>query len=194
MKFHIMCCSLLVVLAASRVLADSCVGASSVAATNQHYKVDGQADREGKKWSYVLTDLKTGKKRTGPLPKIEWHAHLQFFLSQDGKRFAVLDASAGHHLTNRFMIYNSEGKLISSLGVNDILTKDEQTKIQQSISHIQWLKYDPKSRSYGDYLPDENAVRLTTKADRKVVISLADGKLIKKKRKNGEQENPPDKE
>jgi hypothetical protein len=92
----------------------------------------------------------------------------------------VLDASAGHHLTNRFMIYSSEGKLIASLGVHDILTKDEQTEVQRSISHIQWLEYDPKSRSYGDYLSDENAVSLTTKADRKVAISLTDGRLIQK--------------
>lgn len=179
MKSRVMLFSFLVVLAASCVLADSCVGTSSVAATNQHYRVDGQADREGNKWNYVLTDLKTGEKRTGPLPGIELHAHLYFFLSQDGERFAMLDASAGHHLANRFMIYNSNGKLISSLGINDILTKNEQTQVQQSVSHIWWLKHDPKSRSYGKYLPDENAVSLTTMSERDVVISLVDGKLIK---------------
>ena len=174
-------CLLIFVLGASRVLADSCVGASSVAATNQQYRVDGQVDRDTKKWTYVLTDVKTGEKRTGPLPEIEWHAHLYFFLSQDCKRFAVLDASAGHHLTNRFLIYSAEGKLIASLGVNDILTKDEQAKVDQSISHIHWLKHDPTSRSYGKCLPSENTVSLTTVADRTVVISLADGKLIKNK-------------
>ena len=174
-------CVFIFVLGASRGLADKCVGASSVAATNQQYRVDGQVDRDTNKWTYVLTDVKTGEKRTGPLPKIEWHAHLYFFLSQDGKRFAVLDASAGHHLTNRFMIYTSEGKLIASLGVHDILTKDEQTKVQQSISHIHWLKHDPESRSYGKHLPNHSAVSLTTIADREVVISLADGKLIKKR-------------
>jgi hypothetical protein len=183
-NYRVMLFSLLVVLAASRVLADSCIGTSTDMATNGHYKVSGKADRESKKWSFVLTDLKTGEKRTGPLPHVELHAHLFFFLSQDSKRFAVLDASAGHHLTNRFMIFNSKGKLISSLGVNDILTKDEQTKVEQSISHTRWLKSwlksDPKCQSYGDYLPADNAVRLRTMADRKVLVSLVDGKLIKK--------------
>ena len=172
--------SLLVLLTSQRVVADSCVGTSSVPATNQQFKVDGQVDRNSKKWSYVLTDLKTGEKRTGHLTKIKWHAHLHFFLSQDGKRFAVLDASAGHRFTDRFMIYTSEGKLIASFGIDDILTKEEQSEVQRSKSHIHWLKYDPKSRSYGKYLPNDNAVSLTTLTGREVLISLSDGKRIKK--------------
>lgn len=180
MKFHYILCLLVVLLAASRVLADSCMGPSSVPATNQHYKVDGQVDAESKRWNYVLTDVKTGEKRTGPLPRIKWHAHLYFFLSQDGRRFAVLDASADHHLADRFMIYNSEGKLIASLGVHDILTKDEQTNVQHSVSHIHWLKHDPVSKSYGKYSADQNTVSLMTLAGREVVISLTDGTLIKK--------------
>lgn len=180
MKSRLIWYLLFVALAASRVLADSCVGASSAGATNRHYSVDGQVDQEGRQWNYVLTDLMTGKKQAGPLPRIKRHAHLYFFLSQDGKRFGVLDASAGHHLANRFMIHNSNGELISSLGVSDILTKDEQALVKHSISHTWWLKYDPKSRSYGEYLPGENVVSLTTKQGRKVLISLADGKLVEK--------------
>jgi hypothetical protein len=156
------------------------VGTSSVPATNQHYKVYGQVDVDSKKWNYVLTDIKMGDKRIGPLP-IDWtHAHLYFFLSQDGKRFAVLDVSAGHRLYNRFMIYDSEGKLIASLGVHDLLTKDEQTNVTHSKSHIHWLKDYPKLNSYGKYSSDQNTVSLTTLTGREVVISLSDGKLIKK--------------
>lgn len=180
MKKRYMLCLLLLHLAALRVLADSCVGASSVPATNQHYKVDGQVDAESKKWNYVLTDVKTGEKRTGTLSRIQLHAHLYFFLSQDSKRFAVLDASAGHHLKDRFMIHDSDAKLIASLGVDDILDKEERANVQQTVSHIHWLKYDPASNSYGMYLPEENAVSLNTLRDRAVVISLTDGKLLKK--------------
>ena len=178
MRPHVTLCSLIVLLGASRVLADSCVGGSSVAAANQHYKVDGQGDRDSRKWSYVLTDLRTGEKRTGPLPKIDWHAHLYFFLSQDSRRFAVLDASAGHHRANRFMIHTADGELLVSLGVDDILAKEEQTEVQHSVSHMSWLKYDRELRSYGTYVSVENAVSLTTMAGREVTISLVDGKVI----------------
>jgi hypothetical protein len=180
MKFHSILFLLLVVMTVSRVFADSCVGASSYAATNQYSKVEGCANKESNTWSYILTDVKTGEKRTGPLPGIKWHAHLYFFISRDGKRFAVLDASAGHHLTNRFMIFNSEGDCIASLGVHDILASNEYKKIQESVSHIRWLNYDRESKSYGNYLPDCNAVNLKTITGRDVIISLADGKLIKK--------------
>ncbi|MBI2441337.1 MAG: hypothetical protein HYV35_08210 [Lentisphaerae bacterium] len=167
-------------LAAAPVFADSCEGTSSVAATNQHYKVYGEADKEANKWNYVLVDLQTGEKRTGPFPKIRWHAHLYFFISQDGKRFAVLDASAGHHSDDRFMIYDSAGKLVVSLGMNDILTKDELSKVSYSISHVDWLKPDPVAKSWGKYLAEDNAVSLTTIADREVVIALTDGQVIAK--------------
>jgi hypothetical protein len=188
MKVRIMLCSLFVLLAASRVFADWCVGTSSVAGTNQHYRVDGQFDHEGQKWSYVFTDLKTGEKRTGPLPRIGSHAHLYFFLSQDGKRFAVLDSGADTHLENRFMVFTAEGKLISSLGINDILTKDEQAEVRPSISHICWIgtvcQFDSDMKivaeSYGRYLPNANAVGLTTLSEREVLISLTDGKVIRK--------------
>jgi hypothetical protein len=181
MKYHSILCLLLVVMIVPRVFADSCVGASYYAATNQHYKVEGRANRESNTWSYILTDVKTGEKRTGPLPGIKWHAHLYFFISQDGKRFAVLDASAGHHLANRFMIFNSKGDCIASLGIHDILNTNEHTKIVRSVSHIRWLKYDRDTKSYGSYLPECNAVRLKTITGRDVIISLADGKLIKNK-------------
>ncbi|MFC1452804.1 hypothetical protein ACFLSJ_05605 [Verrucomicrobiota bacterium] len=92
----------------------------------------------------------------------------------------MLDASAGHHLSDRFLIYTADGKLIASLGVGDILTEGEQTKVRHSVSHIHWLKHDPKSRSYGRYLSDRNAVSLKTLAEREVAISLGDGRLIAK--------------
>ena len=188
MKVRIMLCSLFVLLAASRVLADFCMVTSSVGATNQHYRVDGQFDREGQKWSYVFTDLKTNEKRTGPLPRIGSHAHLYFFLSQDGKRFAVLDSGADTHLDNRFMVFTAEGKLISSLGINDILTKDEQAELRHTMSHMSWIgavcQYDSDMKivaeSFGRYLPNENAVGLMTLSEREVLISLTDGKVIRK--------------
>ena len=79
------------------------------------------------------------------------------------------------------MIYTLSGRLVASLGVQDLLTKDEQGKIVRSISHIYWLKRDPATGSYGNYLAEENAVSLTTLGDRKVLISLADGRLVTKK-------------
>ena len=175
MNLRYILCFLVIQLTAAPVLADTCVGRSSTPATNRVHVVNGFAGH------YILTNLKTGKQHIGPLPLIDLHAHLQFFLSDDDKHFAVLDESAEHRLTNRFMIYTLSGKLVASLGVQDLLTKDEQGKIGRSISHIHWLKGDPLTGSYGNYVAAENAVSLTTLGDRKVLISLADGTLITKK-------------
>lgn len=49
------------------VLADSCVGPSSQAATNERFSVDGRFDVKEKKWSYVYTNIKTGEQRVGAL-------------------------------------------------------------------------------------------------------------------------------
>jgi hypothetical protein len=100
----------------------------------------------------------------------------------------VLDSGADTHLENRFMVFTAEGKLISSLGINDILTKDEQAEVRPSISHICWIgtvcQFDSDMKivaeSYGRYLPNANAVGLTTLSEREVLISLTDGKVIRK--------------
>jgi hypothetical protein len=172
-------CFLALQLTAAPVLADTCGFTSSIPATNRLHVVDGMA--AGRQWYYLLTNLKNGQQHTRPLPLIERHAHLQFFLGDDGKRFAVLDASANHRLTNRFMIYTLSGKLVAALGIQDLLTQAEQAKAGYSISHIHWLKCDPVTGSYGGYVAAEKAVSLTTGGGRKVLVSLADGKLITKK-------------
>ena len=197
---------LLVTLGTSRLRADKCLGTTSVAASNQHYKIEGLANSEQRSWSYTLTNLKTKQKRTGPLPLIKLHAHLYFFISQDGKHFAVLDASAGHHLTNRFMVYQADGKLVSSLGIQDVLTPREQRLVEKTVSHISWLgesnlgeedilseanQGGPKKEDfnpYGQYRPTDNTVSLKTLAGRGVVISLDTGKVIRgKKRRLGKR-------
>lgn len=186
MKVSVILCSLVVFLTASRALADWCTMTSSVAASNQHHRVDGQCN--GTNWNYVLTDLKTGEKLTGPLPKIGDHPHLYFFLSQDGMRFAVLNANAGIRLNDCFMIFTAKGQLVASLGRNDILTKDEQAEVRSSTNHTSWLngvnEYDSDmkivAQSCGRYLPNANAVLLMTQSDREVLISLTDGKVIRK--------------
>jgi hypothetical protein len=159
---------------------DSCVGQSSQAATNDRFSVDGRFDVKERNWSYVYTNIKTGDKRVGPLATVEAHAHLYFFISEDGGSFGVLDATAGHRLTDRFLVYSSEGILMASLGVQDLLTKEEQKAVEESLGHIHWLSFDPKTKSYGEYVQDDNAVKLKTRAGRGILISLADGKLIKK--------------
>ncbi len=56
-----------------RARGDSCVGASSVAGMNDKWKVDGAFDKKGKAWSYVLTNRKTGEKRSGLLSLANIH-------------------------------------------------------------------------------------------------------------------------
>ena len=81
----------LVLLTTSHVSADTCVYTSSSPAENQNFKINGLFDKKTKKWSDVLTDVKAGKKRTGPLLNMPHHAHLEFYISKDGKHFAVLN-------------------------------------------------------------------------------------------------------
>ena len=183
----------------SRVFADRCVPETSVAASNQRFTVDGRWDRQSGNWIYSLSSLETGKTQDGPLPLIGKHAHLHFFLSDDGNRFAVLDATAGRHLTNRLMTYTSDGKLLTSLGVRDLLTPSEETKIMNSVSHLHWLKRDPEpqfsdavveqerdsvilpaANPYGKYNSQKNMVTFTTLAGRKVSVALADGRVIQR--------------
>jgi len=191
---------LLTTLGTSRLQADKCLFTTAEAASNANYKIEGKADMEKRSWSYVLTNLKTNEKQTGPLPLIELHAHLYFFISQDSKHFAVLNGSADHHLSNRFMIYKADGKLVSSLGVRDILKPHEEKMIERTVSHMYWLArveeltadeetalretgkiptLAPNTHYYGKYNPDTNTVSLRTLAGRIVVISLDRSKVVR---------------
>ena len=72
----------------------------------------------------------------------------------------------------------------------EILTEDELTKVERSVSHTHWLRYNHEWKSFGTYHRKSNAVSLKTRANREVVISLKDGKLIEKA-SDGEQELSP---
>ncbi len=191
---------LLTTLGTSRLQADKCYMTTAESASNTNFKIEGKADKVKDSWSYVLTNLKTNKKQTGPLPSLDLHAHLYFFISQDGKHFAVLNGSAGRHLTNRFMIYRADGKLVSSLGVRDILNPSEEKVIERTVSHMYWLDTiqeltadeeatlqetgewpapAPNSNYYGKYNPATNTVSLMTLLGRTVVISLDRGKVVR---------------
>ena len=191
---------LLTTLGTSALQADKCRYTTAEAASNANYKIEGKADIEKRSWSYVLTNLKTKKQQTGPLPLIELHAHLYFFISHDSNHFAVLNGSADHHLTNRFMVYKTDGTLVSSLGIQDILKPNEEKMIERTVSHIHWLNrvqeltaeeetalretgksptLPPNCHYYGKYNPATNTVSLRTLAGRVVAISLDHGKVVR---------------
>ena len=191
---------LLTSLGTSPLQADKCQYTTAEPAANEDYKIEGKADMEKRSWSYVLTNLKTKEQQTRPLPLIELHAHLYFFISQDSKYFAVLNGSADHHLTNRFMVYKLDGTLGSSLGIQDILKPYEEKMIERTVSHIHWLNrvqeltadeetalretgkmptLPPNCHYYGKYNPPTNTVSLRTLAGRIVVISLDRGKVVR---------------
>lgn len=200
---------LLTTLGTSRLQADKCYYTTAEPAANENHKIEGKADKEKGTWSYVLTNLKTKKQQTGSLPLIELHAHLYFFISQDSKHFAVLNGSADHHLTNRFMVYKTDGTLVSSLGIQDILKPNEEKMIERTVSHIHWLSrvqeltadeetalretgktptLPPNCHYYGKYNPATNTVSLRTLAGRLVVISLERGKVVRgRKRRAAKQ-------
>ena len=191
---------LLTTLGTSRLQADKCYYTTADPAANENHRIEGKADKEKGSWSYVLTNLKTKQQQTGPLPLIELHAHLSFFISHDSKHFAVLNGSADHHLTNRFMVYKADGTLVSSLGIQDILKANEVKMIERTVSHIYWLNrveeltaeeetalretgktpiLPPNTHYYGKYNPATNTVSLRTLSGRIVAISLDHGKVVR---------------
>ena len=191
---------LLTTLGTSRLQADKCYYTTAEPAANENHRIEGTADNEKGSWSYVLTNLKTKQQQTGPLPLIELHAHLSFFISHDSNHFAVLNGSADHHLTNRFMVYKADGTLVSSLGIQDILKANEVKMIERTVSHIYWLNrfeeltaeeetalretgktpiLPPNTHYYGKYNPATNTVSLRTLSGRIVAISLDHGKVVR---------------
>jgi hypothetical protein len=172
--------SVMIVLALGKsAYADKCTYQSTDPATNAEWKADCRFDPEHEQWGYILTNMKTGELRTGQVPNVEKHAHLSLFLGSEAKTFAVLDASAGSRLNDRLMVFAADGTILASLGVADILTEEELAKDLKSMSHINWLKYQPELKSYGKVDLKKNALELTTYSGRRVMISLADGKPVK---------------
>ena len=178
MKAFIVGISLLTVLAAPSAFADSCPGDSSVGSTNGDWEANCAQDAKTSVWHYVLTNVKTGAKRTGPLLEIDTHVHLRVFVTQDGKRFAVLNETGGNSLagnlhSKRLLIYESNGNLVTSLGTKEILTEDELRGVRTSYSHIHWMKEGTAKNLAG-----EDAIVLETLSGRRVVVSLADAKVV----------------
>ena len=93
---------------------------------------------------------------TSTLKGIERHSHLSILVPKGGRRFIVLDPTAGHRLKDRVQIYKANGKLIKSFGVNDLLKDKELKDVSQSVSHIQWLGYDEAKKS-GIWLSDDDS-------------------------------------
>lgn len=147
---------------------------------NEQYVVSAQFNREAGKWKYLWEDTKNSKTLTGYLQAIESHAHLYFFITADGSRFAVLNARAGHRLNERLLIYDSSGELVRAFGLEDLLTKRELKKVTYSESHIRWLKYDQDTTSYGKYDSKKDLLKLISQQNRRIFISLVKGKMLKK--------------
>lgn len=132
---------------------------------------------QGGRWRATLTDKKTGKDvHTKPLQGIEPHAHLELHVGDDGG-FAVLDARAEHRSIDRLLVYDASGSLRASLGIRDILTPREQAGVMRSESHITWLQRPPEAKTCAEHLHATRSLRLTTLANRHVIVSLADGSI-----------------
>ncbi|WP_309711910.1 hypothetical protein [Armatimonas sp.] len=162
---------------------DSCVFAKNALTSNTRFILEIQLEEDRSKdplkafWSYTLTERISGKKYQGRIPQLEYHAHPTVYLSEDGKRFAILDPIADHRDKDRFIVFTQDGKQIISLGINDILNMEEQSKVTSSISHIRWLSLN--ENTIGLFSKADNTVTLTTMLGRKVAISLTNGKIVK---------------
>lgn len=175
--------------------ADSCFPTTRVLTANDRFALEAKMDSKlafqrpspgtppQNYWSYTLTEKATGKTQTGNIPQLASHAHPHLFLSGDGAQFAVLDDHAETRYENRVLIFLTNGKLIASLGVTDILNKDELSSVRRSVNHLTWLGFDPttwdrETRTYDIYSKMNNTITLTTPSMRKVAISLTSGKLV----------------
>lgn len=83
--------------------ADSCIGASAVPGKSNDGRFNVAAIFDGvkKQWKFTWTDTKQKQSATKKLPEIPQHSHLYLYVAENGSRFAVLAASAGHRTDQR---------------------------------------------------------------------------------------------
>ncbi len=164
----------------SPLMADSCIWSDSETGTSSDQRFSVTVHRTSEDtWAFRWVDQRSGKASSGPVQGLEMHAHPQVHVTTDGSRFSVSDLSAGHRFEDRIMIYDSTGKLIRSLGIDDILMFHQRDQVSMSISHISWTSYDRATDRWIWLEDDENRLFLVTKDEHRIAISLQDGQVIR---------------
>ena len=175
--FH---CFLLASLCFSPLLrADTCIRSRSAdgSSEDERFLVEIRWDLGADQWGFCWTDRHTEEKLRGLLQGINRHCHLNVYVANDGSRFLVTDLSAGHRTNDRLLIYSSSGKLIRSIGSDDVLLFHERAEVSHSVSHMDWLGYDREKKRSTWFDRDRDAFHLVTPAGHTAVISLVDGEV-----------------
>jgi len=127
-------------------------------------------------WTFLSHDTQTNETTHGRVNGFQRHAHPKVLVTPGGETFAVFDPTAGHRHTDRLPIYARDGKLIKSLGLDDLLKPGEL--VERSVSHLLWMGYDP-NRKRGWWLEkDGRTLSLLTKSRRLVQVSLTNAKVL----------------
>ncbi len=122
-------------------LPDRCRPSTNATGTAEDGKfyVELKFDETKRKW--LFESAVDGKQvATGEIGELQWHAHPSVLVSPQGDRFVVFDPSATRRHNDRVIIYSMQGEKLKSLGVDDLLTKEEMKSVRQSVSHLWWTE------------------------------------------------------
>lgn len=161
--------------------ADTCMWSRSAdgSSEDERFLVEIRWDLGADQWGFRWTDRHTEEKLRGLLQGIDRHCHLDVYVADDGSRFLVTDLSAGHRTNDRLLVYSSSGKLIRSIGIDDVLLFHERAEVSHSVSHTDWLGYDSEKKRFTGFDRDHDAFHLVTPGGHTAVISLVDGKVTR---------------
>jgi hypothetical protein len=166
-------------------LADTCMRSSleEGISTDGRFHVVVELDRNPfanqTPWQFEWNDQKTGQMFRGNIDQIDIHAHLTVLVADDGTRFAIADLSAGHRYHDRILLFQSDGRLIRSLGIADVLLFHERGDINHTVSHTSWVGYDEERKSSIWMSDDGRGIQLLTKSNTEAMISWDDGSVTR---------------
>ncbi len=111
------------------------------------------------------------------------HPHLHAYVSNSGV-FIIFNPSGGHELENRIVFYRPDGKVIKTVGLGYVLTKDEIDGIQHTISHmLKVVAQDQKGLPKAGITEKQDHFRLTTALVREVRLEVETGNLVPEEKK-----------
>lgn len=100
------------------------------------------------------------------------HAHLVVFAPRSKSLYLVIDSGADHHTKDRLRVYAADGRLVRTWGLEDLMSASEIARLQQSISHLEWVSAYPDALAKV-FERDGDTVRLALASGKVARISLA---------------------
>jgi hypothetical protein len=158
--------------------ADSCRPASEASATSKdgRFELKARFDRSSRSWKATLKHTKSGKIVEGEFANIGWHAHIEAFVSDDGRRIVLFEPSAFREDDDHVRAYDRSFNLLKAFRLAELITPDEQGRVTRSVSHVRFVERDPQRKAYGWVEGDTFAFRAI--GGRIVRIAISDPRIL----------------